>query len=290
MTRPGNPRSTNLGGSLPDHTPWFCDSEECSRERGIVSRRRGLVAGAVVLAFVLAGCSDVAASETTPSPSTSSTAAASTPSARPTTAKPTPVKPKPKVPQKPQYYALRLERQLDKLGYPVGDIDGDITARAKQALCAWRETNGLPASRDGLTLTDAYSVLNATKRPAPTRSPGIYVNKTCQILYQIVGKTYKRIVWISTGAPGYETPNRTGKVWRKWAGAHESSLYDDAFMYDSLYFLRDRPGIALHGSRVNSLIKPYPASHRCVRVLRPEIHEIFADTPIGTKVQVYGEF
>ena len=253
-----------------------------------MSRRRGLVAGAVVLAFVLAGCSDVAASESTTTPKTSGTPSA--PSATPTTAKPTPVKPKPKVKQKPQYYALRVERKLDKLGYPVGDIDGDITARAKQALCAWRETNGMPVSRAGLTLNDAYSVLNATKRPTPTREPGIYVNKTCQILYQIVGKTYKRIVWISTGAPGYETPNRTGKVWRKWAGAHESSLYDDAFMYDSLYFLRDRPGIALHGSRVNSLIKPYPASHRCVRVLRPEIHEIFADTPIGTKVQVYGEY
>jgi lipoprotein-anchoring transpeptidase ErfK/SrfK len=259
-----------------------------------VSRRRGLVAGAVVLAFVLAGCSDVAASESSPSDSPSASTTSSTPSATPTpTAKPTPTptaKPKPKVKQKPQYYALRVERQLDKLGFPVGDIDGDITARAKQALCAWRETHGMPISRGGLTLNDAYSVLNATTRPTPSRSPGIYVNKTCQVLYQIVGKTYKRIVWISTGAPGYETPNRTGKVWRKWAGAHESSLYDDAYMYDSLYFLRDRPGIALHGSRVNSLIKPYPASHRCVRVMRPEIHQIFADTPIGTKVQVYGEF
>lgn len=205
------------------------------------------------------------------------------------TVKPT-ATPKPKVKQKPAYYALRVEQQLDKLGYPVGDIDGDITARAKQALCAWRETHGMPISRDGLTLNDAYSVLNATKRPAATRSPGIYVNKTCQILYQVVGKTIKRIVWISTGQPGYDTPNRTGKVWRKWAGAHESSLYEDAYMYDSLYFLKDRPGIALHGSRVNSLIKPYPASHRCVRVLRPEIHEIYADTPIGTKVQIYGEF
>ncbi|HZX08857.1 L,D-transpeptidase [Kribbella sp.] len=258
-----------------------------------MSRRRGLAAAAVVLSFVLAGCSDVAASETTPSPSrASSSTPTTTPTAKPTpTARPT-AKPtvKPKVKQKPEYYALRVEQQLDKLGYPVGDIDGDITARAKQALCAWRETHGMPVTRRGLTLDDAYSVLNATSRPTPTREPGIYVNKTCQILYQIVGKTYKRIVWISTGGRGYETPNRTGEVWRKWAGAHESSLYPDAYMYDSLYFLKDRPGIALHGSRVNSLVKPYPASHRCVRVLRPEIHQIFEDTPIGTKVQIYGEY
>ncbi|MFD7159411.1 L,D-transpeptidase family protein [Kribbella sp. NPDC059898] len=258
-----------------------------------MSRRRGLVAAAVVLSFALTGCADVAASETSPSPSlTQATPSSSKPTVTPTakpTVKPT-VKPTPKVKQKPAYYALRVEQQLDKLGYPVGDIDGDITVRAKQALCAWRETHGMPVSRRGLTLDDAYSVLNATSRPAPTREPGIYVNKTCQILYQIVGKTYKRIVWISTGGPGYETPNRTGKVWRKWAGAHESSLYPDAYMYDSLYFLKDRPGIALHGSRVNSLVKPYPDSHRCVRVLRPEIHQIFEDTPIGTKVQIYGEY
>jgi lipoprotein-anchoring transpeptidase ErfK/SrfK len=252
-----------------------------------VSRRRGLVAGAVVLSFVLVGCSDVAASESSPSdtPSASSTPSPSTtPSSTPTP------KPKPTVKHKPQYYALRVEQQLDKLGYPVGDVDGDITRRAKQALCAWRETHGMPISRKGLSLTDVYSVLNATKRPTPTREPGIYVNKTCQVAYQIVGKTYKRIVRVSTGAPGYETPNRTGKVWRKWAGAHESSLYPDAYMYDSLYFLRDRPGIALHGSRVNSLVKSYPASHRCVRVTRPEIHQIFKETPLGTKVQVYGDY
>ncbi|MFI7067866.1 L,D-transpeptidase family protein [Kribbella sp. NPDC050124] len=261
-----------------------------------MSRRRGLVAGAVVLSFVLVGCSDVAASESSPSDTPSSNAPSSTPStpsATPSatpTAKPTTATPKPQVKQKPQYYALRVERQLDKLGYPVGDVDGDITARAKQALCAWRETNGMPVSRKGLTLADAYSVLNATSKPAPTREPGIYVNKTCQVAYQIVGKAYKRIVWVSTGAPGYETPNRTGKVWRKWAGAHESSLYPEAYMYDSLYFLRDRPGIALHGSRANSLVKTYPASHSCVRVTRPEITQIFKETPIGTKVQVYGDY
>lgn len=282
-----------------------------------MSRRRGLVAGVTLLAITLTGCTDVAADSSVPSgtpsatastpsttptttPSTSSTpgtsntpstsnspSTSSTPTTKPTV-KPT-VKPRVK-PRPPSAYAKQVEAKLDALGYPVGDVDGEITKRSKQALCAWRETNGLPVSRGGLTAADVRSVLTATKRPAATKEPGIYVNKTCLVLYQIVGKTIRRIVWVSTGAPGYDTPNRTGKVWRKWAGAHESSLYDDAYMYDSIYFLKDRPGIALHGSRVNTLIKTYPASHRCVRVMRPQIHHIFEETPIGTKVQVYGDY
>ncbi|GAA1576655.1 hypothetical protein GCM10009789_32620 [Kribbella sancticallisti] len=224
----------------------------------------------------------------TPSATPSGTPSA-TPSVAPSptpTAKPT----KPAKPRPPAAYAKQVEAKLDALGYPVGDVDGDITKRAQQALCAWRETHGMPISRGGLTMADVRSVLRANRKPVATKEPGIYVNKTCQVLYQVVGTTYKRIVWVSTGAPGYDTPNRTGKVWRKWAGAHESSLYDDAYMYDSIYFLKDRPGIALHGSRVNTLIKTYPASHRCVRVMRPQIHEIFGETAIGTKVQVYGKY
>ncbi|MEU0091798.1 L,D-transpeptidase [Kribbella sp. NPDC006257] len=288
-----------------------------------MSRRRGLVAGAVLLAVALTGCTDVAAdpgtpsastpmpsttptstptttpSSTTPSstpptgtPTTTPSSTATPPSAKPTTTpttKPTAGKP-PKPPAKPASQALLVERKLDSWGYPVGDVDGEITKRARQALCAYRETAGLPISRGPLTAADIKSVLSATAKPVPTKETGIYVNKTCQVLYQVVKNTYRRIVWVSTGGPGYETPNRTGKVWRKIAGAHESSLYEDAFMYDSLYFLKDRPGIALHGSRVNSLIKTYPASHRCVRVMRPQIHQIFAETPIGTKVQIYGEY
>jgi lipoprotein-anchoring transpeptidase ErfK/SrfK len=265
-----------------------------------MSRRRGPSAGVLLLAtlMVLTGCSDVAAdtdsstSAKTSSPSQTmpATTSAATPSSTPT---PTPtVKPatKPKPAVNRASYALQVERKLAAYGFPVGDVDGDITNRARQALCAWREASGLPINRGKLTFADVKSVLSATTRPVPTKPSGIYVNKTCQVLYQVVNNTYRRIVWVSTGGPGYDTPNRTGKVWRKWAGAHESSLYDDAYMYDSIYFLKDRPGIALHGSRVNSLVKSYPASHRCVRVMRPQIREIFAETPIGTTVSVYGKY
>jgi lipoprotein-anchoring transpeptidase ErfK/SrfK len=223
-----------------------------------MSRRRGLGAGVLLLATLtfLTGCSDVAAdtkSSTSAKPSSPSQTPTASPTPMATSTLTTPTTPtvkpttKPTPPVKPASYALQVERKLAAYGFPVGDVDGDITKRAR-------------------------------------------LNKTCQVLYQVVNNTYRRIVWVSTGGPGYETPSRTGKVWRKVTGAHESSLYEDAFMYDSIYFLKDRPGIALHGSVVNSLIKTYAASHGCVRVMRPQIHEIFAETPIGTAVSVYGKY
>ncbi len=186
--------------------------------------------------------------------------------------------------------AYRVEDRLSALGYHPGTVDGVITVRTRQALCAWRETHGLPIGRYTLTSRDASSVLAATSRPSTSRSNGIYVNKTCQILYQVVDHKYRRIVRVSTGKPGYSTPSGTGYVWKKWAGWHTSSIYSGAQMYDSIYFLRNRPGIALHGSISNDLVKPYPASHGCVRVWRPAIHYIFQETSYGTKVVVYGSY
>lgn len=186
--------------------------------------------------------------------------------------------------------AYRVEQRLASLGYPTGTVDGVITSRTRQALCAWRETHGLPIGRYTLTSRDASSVLAATRRPSTSRVTGLHINKTCQILYQVVDHAYRRIVWVSTGAPGYSTPSGTGYVWRKWAGWHQSSIYDGAWMYDSIYFRRDRPGIALHGSSSNDLVKSYPASHGCVRTWRPQIHYIFNETPIGRKVFVYGTY
>jgi lipoprotein-anchoring transpeptidase ErfK/SrfK len=61
-------------------------------------------------------------------------------------------------------------------------------------------------------------------------------------------------------------------------------------MYHPMFFFPSRPGIALHGSVTNSLVEPYPASHGCVRVWRPQIHQIFNESPLGTRVKVYGSY
>lgn len=184
----------------------------------------------------------------------------------------------------------QIEHQLSSLGYPTGTLDGTVTAYTRQALCAWRYTHGLPGGRSGPTADVVTSILAGQAAPTVARADGIYVDKTCQVLFQVVNHKYKRVVRVSTAGTGFNTPNGTGHVWKKIAGWHESSLYPGAYMYDALYFRTDRPAIALHGSVTNSLVKTYPASHGCVRVLRPTIAKIFAETPIGTPVQVFGKY
>ncbi len=183
-----------------------------------------------------------------------------------------------------------VERQLHALGIPVGDVDGDVDARAQQAFCAWRDMTGRTPSRRGLSKSLVRSVMHHSELPAPRRTNGIYVNKTCQMLFQVEHHNFRRIVWVSSGTPAHETPNGTGHIFRKVKGWVESSLYPGAYMLDPMYFLPDRPGIALHGSVSNDLVEPYPASHGCVRVWRPQIRKIFNDSPLGTKVKVYGNY
>lgn len=237
-----------------------------------------MLATVAMLATVCAAQSETATAATTTDPGSGTT----------TTGTTTPTGPKPLTLTKKVLKSV--EQKLDDLGLPTGSVDGTVSARTKQALCAWRDINDLKITRKGLDVPLATSILAATKKPKADRPDGLYINKTCQVLLQVVNGKYKRIVWVSTAAPGYNTPSGTGHVWRKVAGWHESSLYKDAFMYDAIYFRSDRPAIALHGSATNNLVHTYPASHGCVRVWRPDVAKIFAETRIGTLVKVYGKY
>lgn len=183
-----------------------------------------------------------------------------------------------------------VERQLAHFGFPVGRVDGVIDARAHQALCAWRDATGVTPTRAGVTNATARSVLNATRQPKPHRSDGIYVDKACQVLFQVVHGQFRRIVWASTGMPGLDTPNVTGAIFRKLPHAVESTLYPGAYMFWPMFFNPAHPAIALHGSITNDYVLPYPASHGCIRVWRPAIKHIYDESPIGTKVVVYGQY
>jgi lipoprotein-anchoring transpeptidase ErfK/SrfK len=250
------------------------------------ARIRVAVAAALAATVVVTGCGtadSVAGPASRPEPTV--TAAPITPNAVPP-----PANPDLRAPIFRASTAYLVEQRLAALGYPTGTVDGVVSVRTRQALCAWRDTHGLTVTRSGLTSNLARAILAAPSSRATKRPDGLYISKTCQVLFQVVNGKNRRIVWVSTAQPGYTTPSGTGRVWRKWPGGHESSLYSDAWMYDSLYFRRDHPGIALHGSASNSLVHSYPASHGCVRVWRPTIHSIFNETPIGTRVVVYGAY
>lgn len=183
-----------------------------------------------------------------------------------------------------------VERRLASLSVPVGAVDGVVDARTRQALCAWRDMAGSSPNRNGVTRGVANSILSAHRLPKPKRSDGLYMNQTCQILLQVVNQRFRRVVWASSGQPGFETPNGRGAIFRKLPGPVESTLYPGAFMYHPMFFFPNRPAIALHGSATNDLVLPYPASHGCVRVWRPDISEIYAESPLGTPVKVYGRY
>ena len=74
--------------------------------------------------------------------------------------------------------AYMVEMKLDRLGVPVGTVDGNVDARTRQALCAWRDMSGMKPTRSAVTAKVVRSVTRAKHLPAPHRTDGLYVNKT----------------------------------------------------------------------------------------------------------------
>jgi L,D-transpeptidase catalytic domain len=100
----------------------------------------------------------------------------------------------------------------------------------------------------------------------------IQIDKNAQRMTVAVdGQT--RYVWpVSTGRPGYDTPNGTFKVNRMDAN-HQSQEWDGAPMPHTMFF--DLRGHAIHGfSDVKHL--GLPVSHGCVRLAPPNAAALFA--------------
>ena len=101
----------------------------------------------------------------------------------------------------------------------------------------------------------------------------IEIDKTRNVLYEIVGGRVHRIVHVSTGATG-NTPVGTFYVYRKVGGW-------DWVLWYPLYFLR---GFAIHGY---PSVPAYPASHGCVRVPMWIAPSLFARHAYGARVVVF---
>lgn len=189
---------------------------------------------------------------------------------------------------------FEIEYQLDELKLPTGAVNYRWDEKTKRGLCAWRELNGLPVHRKMPTVEEQALIMSTTKLPLPaTLKVGLNINRQCQVLYWVtqnsttLKKSLKGVFPVSSGAPGYDnTASGTYPIKRRINSWHESTLYEDAMMYRPMYF---RGPVALHGSAVDSLVKPYPASHGCVRMLHKHIDAMWSGgVRIGTPVHIYG--
>ena len=189
----------------------------------------------------------------------------------------------------------RVENALRYLKLPVGKVDGIFTESTRRAFCIWREYSGLPINRNMLSLAQRAALVRSPKLQLPANlKVGINLNLTCQSVTWVVrdpqthALTLKAIYVASSGTTGYTTPTGTYRIFTHVNAWQESTLYPGAMMYRPQYF---NGGRAIHGSATDSLVKTYPASHGCVRMLHSAVDAMWAGgVGIGTQVQVYGQW
>ena len=209
--------------------------------------------------------------------------------------------------------AMAIEQALANLGMPVGMVDGVWDRDTGRATCVWRELTGRTVLRSWPVVAERPAIKTTATLQIPRyMKTGLNINQQCQTAvwvaseYVAVDVTHidplsgetitvpqvksmriiKRIMPVSTGMAAF--PTTTGehvvgwKVDRWW----QSTIYPDGKMYRPFFF---HDGMAIHGSSSDDLVKWYPASHGCVRMLHTDIDALWDDGfGVGDRVLVYG--
>ena len=201
-------------------------------------------------------------------------------------------KPKPKPTPPPAGAAASradVERALARLGLPTGRVNGSYDAATRRAVCSWRTVTGRTASRALPSRSEARAIVATAGLPAAVSSmvAGVNVSRTCQSAFWVGSdREYRRVMAASTGKAGYRTRVGTHRIFRTHSVWRFSTIYPEARMYKPMQF---SGGQALHGSATDQLVKTYPASHGCVRMLHRDIDAMQAGgVGNGTMVRVFG--
>jgi hypothetical protein len=167
-----------------------------------------------------------------------------------------------------------LERRLRGLRYVVRGVNGYYGSDTRDAVYAFEKVEGL--GRDGVVDLRLWRrLLDArTPRAAVPRGTHVEVDKSRQVLFEVVRGKVVRIVHVSTGATG-NTPVGRWRIYRKSPGTNSLG------MYYSLYFLR---GFAMHGY---ASVPTFPASHGCVRVPMWYAFGLYSRWSLGDVVRVF---
>ena len=182
-----------------------------------------------------------------------------------------------------------VESALASLGLPTGSANGHYDARTRRALCAWRTIEGRRAHRKLPTAAEAEAIIADRGLPTARSSmvTGINVSVTCQAAFWVgAHREYRRVMAATTGKKGYRTRLGTHRIFRTHHVWRYSTIYPEARMYKPMQF---SGGQALHGSATDRLVKTYPASHGCVRMLHRDVDAMQAGgVGNGTLVRVFG--
>jgi lipoprotein-anchoring transpeptidase ErfK/SrfK len=191
-----------------------------------------------------------------------------------------PPAPAPQQPKPPSAAARALQQRLADLGFmQPGEVDGRPGPRTTSAVVAFQKWAGL--GRDGVAGPATRAALNSASRPGPIR-PGtgrrVEVLLDRQLALFIDGARVTRVLDVSTGKPGYDTPVGAWKVFRK--EVRSWSVPYKVWLPWASYFVG---GVAFHEYPD---VPPTAASHGCVRVPRWDARWLYTQTPVGTLVTV----
>jgi lipoprotein-anchoring transpeptidase ErfK/SrfK len=181
----------------------------------------------------------------------------------------------------PKASMLELEKRLVALGFlDKAQADGRANQATFNAAIAFQKWAGI--GRDGKIGPITRKALEAATRPTPRRQGAegkrVEVLLDRQLLLLIWGNTVVRVLHISSGRPGYDTPTGRFAVTRKFT--KDWSVPYAVWLPWASYFVG---GVAFHESPD---VPATAASHGCVRVPHGDAEWLYRRIPVGTPVAV----
>jgi Putative peptidoglycan binding domain/L,D-transpeptidase catalytic domain/PKD domain len=168
-----------------------------------------------------------------------------------------------------------LERRLAELRFALRGVDTYFSYDTTDAVFAFQKVHGL--ARTGRVDPALWRRLQTAHVPFPHyRGPHrhVEVDKTRQVLFQVVGGRVARVVHVSTGATG-NTPIGRWHIYSKVPGFLPTGMFYSTFFIGAF---------AIHGY---PSVPAYPASHGCVRTPMWIARTLFASNDYGETVYIY---
>lgn len=162
---------------------------------------------------------------------------------------------------------------------PRSFVDRRFGPETYEAVRAFQKSEGLAV--DGSVgrgtwrrLASAYPL--APRREGRGRHAEVWLDR--QLLLLVEDGDLRRVVQVSTGKPGLDTPVGSWKVYMQDADAY-SEQYDSPMPWASYY----SGGYALHQS---DSVPEYPASHGCTRIPAVFAEQVFNWLSPGDRVDI----